>query len=62
MRDRKKRLPADDNIIVMPDIYAKRFEVKELESEAIEPVAKNDDLSLGFDPYDTARLYRKKES
>lgn len=62
MRDERKRLTGTDNVIVMPDIYADRIIAQEAEIEAIELETSNDDPDFGFDPYDTARLYKKKES
>ena len=62
MRNSRNRMTGTDNVIVMPDIYAERLAVQEAEVDAIELVANDDDPSYGFNPYDTARLYKKKGS
>ncbi|NIS91396.1 MAG: hypothetical protein GTN98_15235 [Woeseiaceae bacterium] len=60
MRDERNRPRRADNVIVMPDIYADRLQLQEAEIEDIELESCNDDPAFGFDPYDTARLYKKK--
>lgn len=62
MRDKRNRLTGTDNVIVMPDIYRDQTVAREAEIETVELETSNDDLDYGFDPYDTARLYKKKES
>ena len=62
MRDPRNKPASDDNIIVMPDIYTDEPIVQESGIEPIELVANDDDPSYGFNPYDTARLYKKKDS
>ena len=45
----------------MPDIYAEKPEVTEPFLEILDPTPKDMDESAGFNPYDTATLYLKRE-
>jgi hypothetical protein len=48
-----------DNVVLMPDIYAEDVTVDEAPVEATTLATPNKDTSEGFNPYDTARLYKK---
>lgn len=48
-----------DNVVLMPDIYAEDVTVEEETVEPVALVAPSEDISEGFNPYDTARLYKK---
>ena len=48
-----------DNVVPMPDIYAEEFAVDESFLEDIEIESNPSDKESGFNPYDTAVLYRK---
>jgi len=56
-----RKLPGAGNVIQMPDIYAEEYsvEVSLAEDMELEASADTDPDSTGFDPYDTARLYKK---
>jgi hypothetical protein len=54
-----KKPTSRDNVIPMPDIYAEEFAVDESFLEDIEIESKASDKESGFNPYDTAVLYRK---
>ena len=56
--DAKKKNGADD-VVLMPDIYADDVAVDEETVELVTLAAPNEDISEGFNPYDTARLYKK---
>jgi hypothetical protein len=56
--DAKKKAGAD-NVVFMPDIYADDFTLDEATVEVITLATPNEDISEGFNPYDTARLYKK---
>jgi hypothetical protein len=56
--DAKKKNGAD-NLVLMPDIYAEDVAVDEETVEVVTLAAPNEDISEGFNPYDTARLYKK---
>ena len=56
--DEKKR-PDKDNAVLMPDIYAEDVAKDETAAEAVVLEKPDEDNSEGFDPYDTARLYKK---
>ncbi|NOR37874.1 MAG: hypothetical protein GQ577_14105 [Woeseiaceae bacterium] len=48
-----------DNLVLMPDIYAEDAAVDEETVEVVTLAAPIEDISEGFNPYDTARLYKK---
>lgn len=48
-----------DNLVLMPDIYAEDVTEDEATVEVIALATPNEDVSEGFNPYDTARLYKK---
>jgi hypothetical protein len=48
-----------DNVVLMPDIYAEDVTVDEAPVEVTTLATPNEDTSEGFNPYDTARLYKK---
>jgi len=54
-----KKKPGADNVVIMPDIYADDFTVDEAIVETTTLATPNEDISEGFNPYDTARLYKK---
>ena len=54
-----KKKPGADNVVFMPDIYAEEFTLDEATVEVIALATPNEDISEGFNPYDTARLYKK---
>jgi len=56
--DAKKKSGAD-NLVLMPDIYAEDVTEDEATAEVIALATPNEDISEGFNPYDTARLYKK---
>lgn len=56
--DAKKKSGAD-NLVLMPDIYAEDVTEDEATVEVIALATPNEDVSEGFNPYDTARLYKK---
>ena len=56
--DAKKKNGAD-NLVLMPDIYAEDVAVDEETVEVVTLAAPSEDISEGFNPYDTARLYKK---
>lgn len=61
--DAKKKSDAND-VVIMPDIYAEvATDDEATDDEATEEVVTlstpNEDVSEGFNPYDTARLYKK---
>jgi len=45
--------------ILMPDIYGEESAGEEPQLEVVDPEATEADDSGGFDPYDTAALYKK---
>ena len=45
--------------VLMPDIYAEDVPVDEDTAEVVTLATSNEDISEGFNPYDTARLYKK---
>jgi len=45
---------------VMPDIYATEPAPEAIDIEVVSQSSTDDDESLGFDPYDTAKLHNKK--
>ena len=62
--DANKRLESDadrkvDGRSLMPDIYAEEFVVEETTLEVVGESSTEFDESGGFDPYDTATLYKK---
>ncbi len=62
--DANKRLesatgPKADGRALMPDIYAEEFAVKETTLEVVGEASTEFDESGGFDPYDTATLFKK---
>jgi hypothetical protein len=56
--DAKKKSDSD-NLVLMPDIYAEDASEDEPTVEVIALATPDEDTSEGFDPYDTARLYKK---
>jgi hypothetical protein len=54
-----KKKPDADGIIPMPDIYSEEFAVDESFVEDAELESATADTDSGFNPYDTAVLYRK---
>ncbi len=44
----------------MPDIYTEKPVAKPINIEFVSRTADDDDESVGFDPYDTATLYKNK--
>ena len=56
--DAKKQTDRD-NVIPMPDIYSEEFAVDESFLEDIELETNAGDDDSGFNPYDTAVLYKK---
>ena len=54
-----KKTQDRDNVVPMPDIYAEEFAVNESFLEDIEIESNASDKESGFNPYDTAVLYRK---
>ena len=54
-----KKKPDEDNVVLMPDIYAEDVTVDEATVEVTTLATPNEDTSEGFNPYDTARLYKK---
>jgi hypothetical protein len=52
-----KKLP--DNVVEMPDIYDEKFPILESGEEVIELSSADEEEPEGFNPYDTARLYKK---
>ena len=56
--DAKKESDAD-NVVVMPDIYAEDATDDEATEEVVTLATPKEDVSEGFNPYDTARLYKK---
>jgi len=54
-----KKKPDEDNVVFMPDIYAEDATVDEAAVEVITVSTPDEDISEGFNPYDTARLYKK---
>ncbi len=54
-----KKKPGADNVILMPDIYAEDLTADEATVETITLATPEEDISEGFNPYDTARLYKK---
>ena len=51
---------AHDKSAEMPDIYAETPDAEEPPASTTElTTPEDDDISKGFDPYDTARLYKK---
>jgi hypothetical protein len=52
-----KKMP--DNVIEMPDVYDEEFSVDELTVEVVELSSPDEEEPQGFNPYDTARLYKK---
>ena len=51
-----KKKPDEDNVVFMPDIYAETSAVDEPTIEAVVLETPDEDISEGFNPYDTARL------
>ena len=51
-----------DNVIIMPDIYAEDLAIVDVAANEVEMPDLDPDESAGFDPYDTARLYKEKLS
>ena len=49
-----------DNVIIMPDIYAEDLTVTDVAANEVEMPEPDPDESAGFNPYDTARLYKEK--
>ena len=56
--DAKKKNDAGD-VVLMPDIYAEEVAVDEPTVEVVVLETPDEDNSEGFNPYDTARLYKK---
>ena len=54
-----KKKPDEDNVVFMPDIYAENSAVDEPTIEVVVLETPDEDISEGFNPYDTARLYKK---
>ena len=54
-----KKKPDEDNVVFMPDIYAEDATVDEAAVEVITVSTPDEDISEGFNPYDTARLFKK---
>jgi len=48
-----------DSVVVMPDIYAEDVTVDETTVEVVALTVPDEEVSEGFNPYDTARLYKK---
>lgn len=62
--DANKRLesatdPKAGGQALMPDIYAEEYAVEETTLEVVGESSTEFDKSGGFDPYDTATLYKK---
>jgi hypothetical protein len=56
--DAKKKSGTDD-LVIMPDIYAEDVTEDEATAEVVALAIPDEDISEGFNPYDTARLYKK---
>ena len=54
-----KKKPDADSVVFMPDIYAEDATEDEATVEVIALSSPDEDTSEGFNPYDTARLYKK---
>lgn len=52
-----KKLP--DNLVEMPDIYNEKFPIDDASAQVIELSSADEEEPEGFNPYDTARLYKK---
>jgi hypothetical protein len=52
-----KKMP--DNVIEMPDIYTEEFSVDDPTVEVVVLSSTENEEPEGFNPYDTARLYKK---
>ena len=48
-----------DSPVLMPDIYAEDAIKDEVAVESVVLETPDEDISEGFNPYDTARLYKK---
>jgi len=48
-----------DSAVLMPDIYAEDAIEDEVTVESVVLETPDKDISEGFNPYDTARLYKK---
>ena len=46
--------------VSMPDVYADKSDATTVELEILPPLSA--DESIGFDPYDTAKMHKKKRS
>ena len=54
-----KKKPGPDEVVQMPDIYSEEYAVDESFIEETEFENVIAETSSGFDPYDTAVLYKK---
>jgi hypothetical protein len=51
--------PGPGKTVLMPDIYAEENAVEDSASELVDALAPDIEESSGFNPYDTAVLYKK---
>jgi len=54
-----KKPSGANNVVLMPDIYAEDVAVEEDAIEVVAVTEPDEETSEGFNPYDTARLYKK---
>ena len=59
MSTEPKKKPGSDEVVQMPDIYSEEYAVDESFIEETEFENVIAETSSGFDPYDTAVLYKK---